>query len=160
MTGFVVEDPKNWLTKSQKDKVKAWFRDHYEEGDYRPLLDRIHYQDTTHQYTAVHLEPDPSLPGYRIQFGIVEENNLRERLRAKLRLKTAGRACVQGKGEDWKMYHRLLQSPAIKMIPVERLDMILPNPDGVRKQRSNYEQFQKICPDPTLKEYFGLCLES
>lgn len=181
MIGFVIEDPENWLSKSQKEKVKAWFRENYTEdgggdshnddyinNDYREVLDRIYYSHPTQKYKSVSvtIENDTcrrvvfSTKGNNDVEAPVSTENLRDRLRAKLRLKAASRASVQPMGEDWKMYQKLLQSPAIKMIPAERLDLVLPNPDGVRKQRSEYEQFQKICPDPTLKEYFGLCLQT
>lgn len=169
-TGFVIEDPENWLTKSQREKAKAWLRDCFlpenHETNYQPLLDRLYYKEPCQKYTSVTVTPDLSATGlYRVSFSTStpssnnSSSNLRERLRAKLRARSSSRTSVRGKGDDWKMYQRLLQSPAIKMIPAERLDMVLPDPDGVRKQRSNYEQFAKICPDPTLKEYFSLCLE-
>lgn len=172
MIGFVVDDPENWLSKSQKEKVKAWFRENYREdhNDYRDVLDRIHYREPADKYkgvTVTKAENNEDL--CRVLFSAKGDNNvdtpvstenLRERLRAKLRQKSTTRASVQTMGEDWKMYHKLLQSPAVKMIPAERLDLVLPNPDGVRKQRSEYEQFQKVCPDPTLQEYFSLCLQN
>ena len=169
MIGFVVDDPENWLSKSQKEKVKLWFREHFtiDRDDYSDVLDRIHYREPTHKYKGVtvrKVENNEDL--YRVAFSTtppvdtVSTENLRDRLRAKLRQKVSGRTSLQTMGEDWKMYQKLLQSPAVKMIPAERLDLVLPNPDGERKQRSEYEQFQKVCPDPTLKEYFELCLQN
>jgi hypothetical protein len=171
MIGFVVDDPETWLSKSQKEKVKAWFRDNYREdhNDYKEVLDRIHYREPTHKYKGVTVEHNTENNICRVLLTTkgnndveapVSTENLRERLRAKLRQKSTTRASVQTMGEDWKMYQKLLQSPAVKMIPAERLDLVLPNPDGVRKQRIEYEQFQKVCPDPTLKEYFELCLQN
>jgi hypothetical protein len=167
MPGFLVEDPHHWLSKSQKEKIKVWFRDHFKEDrkEYAEVLDRIHYGDESHRYNQVRVTLDETQQVYRVQFSKAAalpepEVDLRERLRAKLKMSSENRNSTHGRGEDWKMYHKLLQCPAVKMIPAERLSMVLPNPDGVRKQRDQYEQFQKVCPDPVLQEYFQLCLQA
>ena len=161
--GFVVQDPEGWLTLSQKQKIKAWCRTQYhpDRGNYLEVLDHVHYAETLggKRYNDVLLAPRPDSDIVDVRFRYTAPPNLKERLHAKLRLQKDGRS-LQKKGEDWSLYHRLLQSPAIRMIPVERLSLVLPDPDGVRAQRANYEAFQKICPDPTLKEYFALCLAS
>ena len=168
MMGFILHDPQSVLSKSQKEKIKAWFKENYNDTrhDYYEILERIHYpeESSSFRYSHVHvvveekdmvhvyLEHKTTPTGHR--------ENLRERLRARLRLQHTGRTSFQQKGDDWKRYQQLLSSHAIRLIPVERIPMVLPDPDAVRKQRSVYEQFQKVCQDPTLQEYFALCLST
>jgi len=155
--GFIIEDAQGWLSKAQKEKIKVWFRGHFdkEKKDYSEVLETIHYQDPDKgTYRSVELvEESPML--YRVRLGILSTtDSARYRLHTKLRNKAVGRSSCLDR-EDLKMYHRLLQSPAIQMMPTE---VAFPDPDTVRRERENYEQFIQMCPNPTLKEYFSLCL--
>lgn len=155
---FMIEDPKDLLTKSQKEKVKGWFRTHFDESrkEYNEVLNQIHYGEKEGRYHGIKVIAQDN-GFYRIVFQETNERDvLKDRLRAKLKMKAMNRSYIHG--EDWKLYYQILKSPTFQMIPAERLDMTLPNPDKIRKERETYEQFQKMCRDPTLKEYFKLCL--
>jgi hypothetical protein len=156
--GFIIEDTQGWLSKAQKEKIKAWFRGHFdkEKKDYSEVLETIHYQDPTKgTYRSVELvEESPTL--YKVRLGIIlsTTDSARYRLHTKLRNKAVGRSSCLDR-EDLKMYHRLLQSADIQRMPTE---VSFPDPDTVRRERAIYEEFVKMCPNPTLKEYFSLCL--
>lgn len=160
---FLIKDPMAILSQHQKKKIKTWFREHYneEKKNYREIF-RILPEEIHTKYKEVSVSPEPSIQGFQIEFSEgISRDELRARLRARIKKNEMERTPSNEKRKDWQMYYSLLKHPNLHNVPAEQLAVILPSPDKVRENRAMYEQFrtQLQNTNPLFYDYFSTCLE-
>lgn len=151
-----IVDPLKKLSKNQKQKIKGSFKDGKTIQD---ILNQIHYTEETFRYKDLRVE-NVSEKLTRLTF---KETSHLEDLRNKLRNKLQNQSTVRNnafKNDAWKMYHQVMEHPAIRCLPDDTIKKAIPNPDDVKKNADSYRMMNAVNPNPMLKQYFELCLSS
>jgi len=177
---ILIVDPGNKLSVPQKKKIRAFYREdpfHNEAVEMKEnMLNAIFYPEGVVPYKDVQIvevkannvmlsfsdqkshDSMSSTASSSTSSKLSPRDQLRQKLRDKLRNRTLQRSNSY-KDEAWRLYHTLLNHPAIRSLPDETIRKALPNPDDVRKNADAYRMMNAVNPNPALKEYFNACLE-
>jgi hypothetical protein len=155
-------DPLNKISKSQKIKIKALYKEGKTVSD---ILYKVHYTDENFKYGD--LEEEKVSENYiKLKFIVGDQKDPvseREELRQKLKSKLQNRSTIRTatyKNDAWKMYYQVINHPTIKSLPDETNKKAIPNPDDVKKNADAYRMMNAVNPNPMLKEYFEECLKN
>jgi hypothetical protein len=157
-----IKDPCAWLSKNQKAKIRESFKDGKPAEE---IIDQIHYEDPGKgkykTFKEEKISDTKSVLVFSDQLDSkdnVENEVLREKLKNRLEEKEMSRR--GGKNEAWKMYHDIIAHPSIRSLPDETIKNAIPNPDEVKSKRDIYHMINKVNPNPMIKKYIQLCMES
>jgi hypothetical protein len=167
---ILIVDPASKLSAPQKKKIRALYRDNFSCTDINEkILHNIFYPEGVAPYKNVQIvevKANNVMLSFSDQTSVNSlesstspRDKLRQKLRDKLRNRTLQRSNSY-KDEAWRLYHTLLNHPAIRSLPDETIRKALPNPDDVRKNADAYRMMNNVNPNPALKEYFNTCLDS
>lgn len=158
-----IKDPNTWLSKNQKAKIRASFK---EGKPAQEIIEHIHYEHPGKGKYKTFKEEKISDTKSVLVFSDqsdskdnVENEVLREKLKNRLQEKEKTR-CGTFKNEAWKMYHDIIAHPSIRSLPDETIKNAIPNPDEVKSKRDIYHMINKVNPNPMIKKYIQLCMES
>jgi len=155
-----IKDPNAWLSKNQKAKIRESFK---EGKPAQEIIESIHYEDPGKGKYKTFKEEKISDSKSALVFSDqsdqeVENEVLREKLKNRLQEKEMSRC--GGKNEAWKMYHDIIAHPSIRSLPDETIKNAIPNPDEVKSKRDIYHMINKVNPNPMIKKYIQVCMES
>ena len=143
-----VHDPKNWISKTQKQKLKEYCRNRSEPIDPKDVLNSVHYQNEKERYNRVVIDSDDQ--NLHLRFEYVDYH---DRLRRAIRDKKMIRVVQQD--ERWKLYfdlkHRLGKHSALP-------EQAFPDPDDIQKNSTVYRNLLDKIPHSPLKRYLEICL--
>lgn len=152
-----IEDPNQWLTKTQKMKIRAMYRD---KKDKKEILDHIHYTQEKKYHDFVEKKKEENSQDIYLCFTETsEKDKLKQKLHMKLKNKEIERN-NQYKDEAWKKYHEILNHPSIRCLPDETIEKGIPNPDQIKSQKDVYRMINKMNPNPFIKSYIDECLRA
>lgn len=157
-----IEDQYKWLTKSQKIKIRSFFRQGRTKEE---ILKSIHYVNPDNRYddfSQSNINDTKILLKFIVSDKDENRKQLLERLRSKINHKTSIRHRIKEreKSDSWKLYHEILNHPGIKNLSSEIIQKMLPNPDEIQKNPELYRSINENNPNPLIKKYIDLCLSS
>ena len=141
-----IEDPRNWLSKRQRQKIRSYCMENQEDIQEQKIMELIVYREKEGTYTKCSKVVD----GSRIKL-IFQEEDQRENLRAKLAQKINAK---RGKRSysvlaSWRRYYDLVNHPQLST---------LPTPPDIVKNKEQYEIVKNMDKTGWLKDYIDLCL--
>ena len=152
--GVRIEDPLESFSKTRKAKIKDWYKHGRSTKD---ILDNIDTVD----YNAIR-EVDNgdtiTLQFYKDESDIDKSKMLRAKMRHKLNTLKNVRT-NNYRSPAWREYDRMLQHPGLRKITESQRDIIIPNPDTIKKNAETYRIVLNSMPASPLKNYFELCLQ-
>ena len=163
---FFIQDDLNLLSTNQKLKIKKWCKEN--EYDERKLLSTIFYStNTKKKYNQIERRWDDKNHYYILRFlnKPTEKELLKEKLREKIKSFRDQRTSYDPspsistkKKQMWEMYDKIKSIPQVRGIPLNILDIALPNPDKILEDKETYMKNYEQIPNSCIKEYFKLCL--
>lgn len=141
-----IEDPRKWLSKRQRHKIRSYCLENQEDIQDKKIMELIVYREKEGPYAKCTKVVD----GPKIKLVFQEENN-RENLRAKLAQKINAK---RGKRTystlaSWRRYYDLANHPQLS---------ILPTPPDIIKNKEQYEIVKNMDKTGWLKDYIDICL--
>jgi len=156
-----IDDQYNWLTKSQKMKIRNSFRQGKTKDE---ILKSIHYMNHDERYND-YSQSNINDKKILLKFNVVSDKDqnrkqLLERLRSKINHKTSTRNKIKEnqKSDSWKLYNEILNHPGVKNLSPDIIQKMLPNPDEIQKNPELYRSINENNPNPLIKKYIHLCL--
>jgi hypothetical protein len=163
---FFIQDDLNLLSTNQKLKIKKWCKEN--EYDEMKLLSTIFYStNTKKKYNQIERRWDDKNHYYILRFlnKPTEKELLKEKLREKIKSFRDQRTSYDPspsistkKKQMWEMYDKIKSIPQVRGIPLNILDIALPNPDKILEDKETYMKNYEQIPNSCIKEYFKLCL--
>lgn len=154
-----IEDPNQWLSKTQKHKIRQWFKKAIPSENYDEILSMIHYAIPDQKYCAVTVT-SVAANEYKVSFSdVIFRNPLRDRLTSRIREKKQQRIFHGEDTEAWNCYHRLLNQPHIQKLSAQQRAYLIPDPSHIQKNKMIYEPLCAMAQfPPPIKEYWKMCL--
>ena len=141
-----VHDPKNWISKTQKQKLKEYCRARSDPIDPKDLLKSVHYPNEKERYNRVVIDSDDR--DLHLRFEYVDYH---DKLRRAIRDKKMERAAQQD--ERWRSYFDLK-----KRLHHALPEHAFPDPDDIQKNPEVYRNLLENIPHSPLKRYLEICL--
>jgi hypothetical protein len=143
-----VHDPHNWISKTQKQKLKEFCRARTMPIEPKDVLDSVHYQNEKERYNRVTIDSDDE--NLHLRFTYVDYH---DKLRRAIRDKKMTRVVQQD--ERWRLYFELKQRLGKQHILPEQA---FPDPDDIQKNPSMYRDLLDKIPNSPIRRYLEICL--
>lgn len=163
---FFIQDDLNLLSTRQKQKIKQWCKEN--EFQEEKLLSQIYYpEDRKERYNKIERKWDDKNHYYILRFlyQLTEKDLLRKKLKEKIKSFRNQRTTYDPspsisvkKKQMWEMYEKIKTLPQVRGIPLNVLDIALPNPDKIIEEKDTYLKNYEQIPNSCIKDYFKLCL--
>ena len=143
---IVINDPKNWLSKRQRQKIRARITEGQSDAS---VLENIEYRTGEGKYIAFKKTVDDDQKIMTLSFTDIDE---REILRQKLRnrLNTVRGRRVGHPLESWRRYYELSNA--------RELRSMVPDPPTMIKNKDQFAQIRAVDRSGWFTAYLDLCL--